>query len=90
MQAARAATGAGHGLAGEADGLVDLEALAAMTDDTALVSVMAANNEIGVLQPLTEIAADRAREGAWFHTDAVQAVGKVPFDVDALASISRR
>lgn len=66
-------------------GLVDLEALAAaVTDRTVLVSVMAANNEIGVLQPIKEAAAIAHATGAWFHTDAVQAVGKVPFDVDAL------
>jgi len=48
------------------------------------VSVMAANNEIGVLQPIKELAAAAHAKGAWFHTDAVQAAGKVPFDVDAL------
>ena len=45
---------------------------------------MAANNEIGVLQPITDAAALAHAKGAWFHTDAVQAVGKVPFDVEAL------
>ena len=45
---------------------------------------MAANNEIGVLQPIKEAAAIAHAKGAWFHTDAVQAVGRVPFDVDAL------
>lgn len=66
-------------------GLIDLAALAAaVSDRTALVSVMAANNEIGVLQPIKEAAAVAHARGAWFHTDAVQAVGKVPFDVDAL------
>ena len=66
-------------------GLVDLAALAAaITSRTTLVSVMAANNEIGVLQPIKEAAALAHAKGAWFHTDAVQAVGKVPFDVDAL------
>ncbi|MEO7156725.1 MAG: cysteine desulfurase family protein, partial [Vicinamibacterales bacterium] len=49
-----------------------------------LVSVMAANNEVGVLQPIKALAAVVHAKGAWFHTDAVQAVGKVPFDVDAL------
>jgi cysteine desulfurase len=67
------------------DGLVDVKAVAdAITDRTLLVSVMAANNEIGVLQPIKEIAAAANEKGAWFHTDAVQAVGKVPFDVEAL------
>ena len=69
----------------KSDGLVDLAALdVAITERTALVSVMAANNEIGVLQPLREAAALAHAKGAWFHTDAVQAVGKVPFDVEAL------
>ena len=45
---------------------------------------MAANNEIGVLQPIKELAAAAHAKGAWFHTDAVQAAGKVPFDVEAL------
>jgi cysteine desulfurase len=67
------------------DGLLDLAALeAAVTERTALVSVMAANNEIGVLQPIAEAAAIAHAAGAWFHTDAVQAVGRVPFDVDAI------
>jgi len=66
-------------------GIVDLGELSdAITDRTALVSVMAANNEIGVLQPIKEAAQLAHAKGAWFHTDAVQAVGKVPFDVDAL------
>ena len=62
----------------------------AVTEQTVAVSVMAANNEIGVLAPLAEIAAIAHEKGALLHTDAVQAVGKVPFDVDAAASISRR
>ena len=67
------------------DGLVDLEMVtAAVTERTALVSVMAANNEIGVLQPIKEMAAVAHAKGALVHTDAVQAVGKVPFDVEAL------
>ena len=66
-------------------GLLDLAALEqAITPRTALVSVMAANNEIGVLQPIKDAAALAHAKGAWFHTDAVQAVGKVPFDVEAL------
>lgn len=67
------------------DGLVDLERLAAAIDEnTALVSIMAANNEIGVLQPLAEIGALCRDRGALFHTDAAQAVGKVPIDVEAM------
>jgi cysteine desulfurase len=66
-------------------GLVDLAQLeAAITDDTALVSIMAANNEIGVIQPLAEIVARAHARGAWFHTDAAQAVGKIPLDVTAM------
>ena len=68
------------------DGLVDLAALrAAMTDRTILISVMAANNEIGVLQPVREIGLMARDRGVVFHCDAVQAVGKVPFDVNEIA-----
>jgi cysteine desulfurase len=68
-----------------ASGLIDLAALeGAVTERTALVSVMAANNEIGVLQPIREAAAIAHAKGAWFHSDAVQAAGRVPFDVEAL------
>jgi cysteine desulfurase len=67
------------------DGLVDLDELRrSVTDRTVLVSVMAANNEIGVLQPLAEVAAIVHASGALLHTDAAQAAGKVPLDVDAL------
>lgn len=62
--------------------LADVEA--AVTPRTVLVSVMAANNEIGVLQPIGEIAAIAHAKGALVHTDAVQAAGKVPFDVEGL------
>jgi cysteine desulfurase len=69
----------------DGDGFVDLDALrAAMTDRTTLVSVMAANNEIGVLQPLAEVAAIVHERGALLHSDAAQAFGKVPLDVTAL------
>ena len=71
-----------------ADGQVDLAALrAAVTERTAVVSVMAANNEIGVLAPLGEIADIAHEQGALLHTDAVQAVGKVPFDVNVGADL---
>ena len=56
-----------------------------MTEETALVSVMAANNEIGVLHPLAEIGALCRQRGAAFHTDAAQAAGKLPIDVEAAA-----
>ncbi len=66
-------------------GRIDLAALEqAITPRTALVSVMAANNEIGVLPPIKAAAALTHAQGAWFHTDAVQAIGKVPFDIEAL------
>lgn len=68
-----------------ADGLVDLEDLKrAMDDKTILVSIMFANNEIGVIQPMAEIGKLCHERGIIFHTDAVQAVGKVPVDVIAL------
>jgi cysteine desulfurase len=77
----------------EPDGTIDLERLrAAITERTAAVSVMAANNEIGVLAPLAAVAALAHEKGALLHTDAVQAAGKVPFDVNAagvdLASVT--
>jgi cysteine desulfurase len=56
----------------------------ALTDDTALVSVMQANNEIGTVQPIAELAAIAGERGALFHTDAVQSAGKLPIDVRAL------
>ncbi|MFD2871328.1 IscS subfamily cysteine desulfurase [Mucilaginibacter ximonensis] len=66
------------------DGLVDLAALeAAMTNETILVSIMYGNNEIGVIQPVKEIAAIAHKYGALFMTDATQAVGKIPVDVNA-------
>src|SRR5262245_42880296 len=66
-------------------GIVKPEALAeAITDDTAIVSVMHANNEIGTIQPITELARIAHGRGALFHTDAVQSIGKIPVDVRAL------
>ena len=68
----------------QADGLIDLSDLERAIDDkTILVSIMAANNEIGVLQPIAEIGKLCHAKGVLFHTDAVQAVGKVPVDVIA-------
>lgn len=67
------------------DGRIDLDRLAEVVDErTAIVSVMAANNEIGVLQPIADVAAIAHRAGALLHTDAAQAVGKVPVDVAAM------
>ncbi len=66
------------------DGLIDLEQLkAAITDKTILVTIMYANNEIGVIQPIREIGEICKEKGVLFHTDAVQAVGKVPVNVIA-------
>jgi cysteine desulfurase len=77
----------------EKDGRVDLAKLeAAMTDKTILVSIMLANNEIGTVQPIAEIGKLCRSKGILLHCDAVQGVGKVPFDVEAmkvdLASLS--
>lgn len=70
----------------DGDGLLDPEAVRrAIRPDTALVSIMAVNNEIGVIQPLHEIGAIVRAGGAKFHVDAAQAAGKIPLDVDAAA-----
>lgn len=67
------------------NGLVDLDQLESAVDGrTALVSVMAVNNEIGVIQPLEAIGRIVKSAGALFHSDAAQAFGKIPLDVDAL------
>jgi cysteine desulfurase len=69
----------------EANGLVSLSALAeAISERTLLVSIMAAHNEIGVIQPLAEIGALCRSKGALFHSDAAQAFGKIPLDVQAM------
>ena len=67
------------------DGLIDPETLrAAIRPDTILISIMAANNEIGTVEPLTEIGEIAHEKGVLFHTDAVQAFGNIPIDVDAM------
>ncbi|HEX2731238.1 MAG TPA: IscS subfamily cysteine desulfurase [Polyangiaceae bacterium] len=67
------------------DGIVDPDDIArAMTDKTILVSVMLANNEVGTIQPLAEIGKLTRAKNVLFHTDAVQGVGKTPFDVEAM------
>lgn len=69
----------------QSNGLIDLEQLkAAIKDTTLMVSVMAVNNEIGVIQPLHEIGAITRAHGVLFHTDAAQAFGKIPLDVEAM------
>lgn len=68
------------------DGLLDLDTLEkAFRDDTILVSVMAANNEIGVVQPLAEIGRRCRDRTILFHSDAAQAIGKIPLDVQAMS-----
>ena len=82
--------GAGH-LPVTRDGVVDLEALdRTLAEDSrpTLVSVMFANNETGVVQPLAEVAAIARSHGARVHCDAVQAAGKIPVDVAALGADS--
>jgi cysteine desulfurase len=74
-------------------GMIDLDDLRkAMTDKTVLVSIMFVNNEVGTIQPVAEIGRLCRERGVLFHTDAVQAMGKIPFSVDEmnvdLASIS--
>jgi len=66
-------------------GLIDLEELEDMiTDETTLISIMFANNEIGTIEPIKEIGEIAKKHDILFHTDAVQAVGKVPIDVEAM------
>ena len=73
----------------DATGLVSLEDVekAVRPGETSLVSVMAVNNEIGTLQPLKEIGAITKKAGAFFHVDAAQMVGKLPFDVNDLGGL---
>lgn len=67
------------------NGLIDLDKLrAAIRPETALVSIMAVNNEIGVIQPLAEIGKICREHKVFFHTDAAQAVGKIPLDVNTM------
>ncbi|XP_046745853.1 cysteine desulfurase, mitochondrial [Diprion similis] len=67
------------------NGLIDMDKLeAALRPDTSLVSIMTVNNEIGVQQPIAEIGALCRRKKVFFHTDAAQAVGKIPIDVNAM------
>jgi cysteine desulfurase len=69
----------------KSDGLIDLQELeTAIRPDTILVSVMAANNEIGVLQPIADIGQICRDRQVFFHSDAAQAIGKIPLDVNAM------
>lgn len=69
----------------DSDGFVSVDELKKLVDDnTAIVSIMYANNEIGVVQDIKVLAAVAHERGALFHTDAVQAFGKIPFDVESL------
>lgn len=69
----------------QTNGLIDLEQLrASITPQTVLVSIMAVNNEIGVIQPLAEIGKICRENGVYFHTDAAQAIGKIDIDVNAM------
>jgi len=69
----------------DSDGVVDLEALEkAIRKDTVLISIMFANNEIGTIQPIKEIGEIAKKHGVLFHTDAVQAYGQLPIDVNEL------
>lgn len=70
----------------QTNGLLDLQRLEeSLTDKTILVSIMAANNEIGTIQPVEEIGRLTRKKGILFHTDATQAVGKIPINVDKMA-----
>lgn len=78
-------------LAVTGDGTIDLDGLErelAASDEPAVVAVMLANNETGVIQPIAEAAAIARRHGAWLHCDAVQALGKIALDVEALGADS--
>lgn len=69
----------------DSDGLVSPDhLLSAISDDTVLVSIMMANNEVGTIQPIAELCAIAHERGVLFHTDAVQAVGRIPVDVEML------
>lgn len=69
----------------DSDGLVDPDdVMKAIRDDTIVISIMHANNEVGTIQPIEDIAALAHERGIPFHTDAVQTAGKLPIDVDAM------
>lgn len=69
----------------KSNGLIDLATLEqSITDQTCLISIMAVNNEIGVIQPLKEIGAICRKKGVLFHTDAAQAFGKIPLDIEEM------
>lgn len=66
------------------DGVIDLQQLWSLVEPGSLVSIMAVNNETGVIQPVSDIGAICADRGAFFHCDAAQAMGRLPLDVDAM------
>lgn len=69
----------------DAKGIIDLDQLRdTITEKTSIVSLMAVNNEIGVIQPLAEIGKICREKGVFFHTDAAQAIGKIPVDVEVM------
>jgi cysteine desulfurase len=69
----------------QVNGLIDLKQFeAAIRPDTSIVSIMTVNNEIGVIQPIAEIGEICRKNKVFFHTDAAQAVGKIPLDVNAM------
>lgn len=69
----------------DANGVLDpLDAERAINEDSSLISIMLANNEVGTIQPVAEVAAIAKSKGIWVHTDAVQAVGKIPVNVKNL------
>lgn len=77
----------------DGDGLVDPAMLAEVVDEHAVVSIMAANNETGAIQPIAELASIARQRGALFHCDAAQAVGKIPVsmsDVDLLTVVGHK
>jgi len=69
----------------DSTGLIDADEVKnAIREETILISIMLANNEVGTIQPIKEISSAAKEAGVWFHTDAAQSLGKIPLDVDAM------